>query len=130
MYYAVKFDEHTRERLLEIAESLCPIPDDWKIYCDHITMCHSSNEKWGRWKPFLDKHLGETFMFRITGYGKSDNAFALTVDFTTANPVSHITIACAPGAKPVQSNDIDNWTYPEGYDFIQPFIGTIELCKQ
>lgn len=128
MYYALKFDEHTRERLLEIAESLCPIPDDWKIYCDHVTMCHSSNDKWDRWKPFLDKLLGETFMFRITGYGKSDNAFAFTVNFTTANPVSHITIACAPGAKPVQSNDIKDWHYLEEYDFIEPHIGTIELC--
>lgn len=129
MYYAVKFDEKTRERLLEIAESLCPIPDDWKIYCDHITMCHSSHKNWIGWKKFLDRYIGEKFIFRVTGYGKSDKAFALSVDLNTANPVAHITIACAPGARPVQSNDIDNWTYPEGYDFIQPFTGTIELCK-
>lgn len=129
MYYALKFDEKVRGRLFEIAESLCPIPYDWKIYCDHITICHSSDENWVGWRKFLDKYIGETWIFRVIGYGKSEKAFALAVDLVTANHVSHITIACAPGARPVQSNDIQNWEYPEEYDFIEQFSGKIELCQ-
>ena len=129
MYYAVKFDESTRNRLLERANLLCPIPDGWKIYCDHITICHSSNKDWDKWNGFLKKHLGTEFIFRIMGYGKSEDAYALEVDLFSANPVSHITIACAPNARPVQSNDIKDWIHPEGYDFIEPFAGKIELCQ-
>ena len=128
MYYAVKFDEDTRNRLLERANLLCSIPHDWKIYCDHVTMCHSSNKNWDKWNDLLKKHIGTMFVFRITGYGKSNDAYALMVDLFTANLVSHITIACAPGAKPVQSNDIQDWHFPEEYDFIEPFTGILELC--
>lgn len=128
MYYAVKLDEETRQRILERAKLLCPIPDGWKIYCDHITMCHSSHKDWPKWDKVLHRHLGTEMVFRITGYGKSDYAIALSVDLYTANLVSHITIACAPGAKPVQSNGIKNWVVPN-LDLIQPFTGTLELCR-
>ena len=80
MYYAVKFDEETRDRLLERANLLCSIPHDWKIYCDHVTMCHSSNKNWDKWNDLLKKYIGTMFVFRITGYGKSNDASALMVD--------------------------------------------------
>ena len=129
MYYAVKFDEDTRRRILERAELLCPVPDDWKIYCDHVTMCHSSNKQWNQWGKFLQNHLGRRFVFRIIGYGKSDSAFALAVDLHTTNKVAHITVACAPDAKPVQSNDIEDWIYPKEYDLIEHFEGELVLCQ-
>lgn len=129
MYYAVKFDAKTRERLLDIAESICPIPDDWKIYCDHITICHSSHKDWEKWNKCLKEILGLKIPFRIKGYGKDNYVVALAVeDINTANSVSHITIACASGAKPVQSNYIRDWNGLDQSKF-PCFFGEIELCQ-
>lgn len=129
MYYAVKFNEHTRDMLLTLAESICPIPDDWKVYGDHITIVHSSNENWDALSRAYAQIQGRYTTFRVTGYGKSDDAFALMVDYPSANKVSHITIACAPGAKPVQSNDITNWTKFDSMDPVVYLNGWIKLCK-
>ena len=48
----------------------------------------------------------------VIGIGTSDRAVALWVDATIkplVNKVAHITVAVAPGAKPVESNYIKKW---------------------
>lgn len=130
MYYAVKFNEQTRDMLLALAESICPIPDDWKIYCDHITIVHSSNENWNELARQFAQIQGCYTTFEVIGYGKSDDAFALMVDCITTNKVSHITVACASGAKPVQSNEITNWIkFKSVPGHSRYFNGYIKLCK-
>lgn len=130
MYYAVKFNKYTRDMLLSLAESICPISDDWKLYCDHITIVHSSNENWDKLSRQYAQIQGRYTTFKVIGYGKSDDAFALMVDYPTANKVAHITVSCAPGAKPVQSNDITNWTEfdPLTKHHTHYFNGWIKLC--
>jgi len=116
--------------LLSLAESICPIPDDWKLYCDHITIVHSSNENWDELSRQYAQIQGRYTTFKVIGYGKSDDAFALMVDYPTTNKVAHITIACAPEAKPVQSNDITNWTEfdPLTKHYTHYFNGWVKLC--
>ena len=130
MYYAVKFNEQTRDMLLALAASICPIPYDWKVYCDHITLVHSNSGNWDKFAREYAQIHGCYTTFKVIGYGKSDDAFALMVDYPTANKVSHITVACAPGAKPVQSNDITNWTeFDPLTGYAHYFNGWIKLCK-
>ena len=130
MYYAVKFNEHTRDLLFALAESIWPIPDNWRVYCDHITIVHSSNEKWHELSRRFVEAQGKYTTFKVIGYGISYEAFALMVDFPSTNEVSHITIACAPGAKPVQSNEITDWIKFDSLDAPSAcFFGWIKLCN-
>jgi len=116
IYYGVFFSDNTKRSILNFAKKCLSdnnmeIPDDWKIYCDHMTLVFNNGskeaqedadyyEKWG---------LGQSVSLWITHIGYSDRAIALQVDYKTANKVSHITVAVAPDAKPVESNDITHW---------------------
>jgi hypothetical protein len=79
------------------------IPEDWTVHAHHMTL-HMGASK--------DKSIiGEEVELEIVGLGKDENAMALLVQtpIPSKNPKPHITLATAPGAKPVQSNDIENW---------------------
>ena len=53
---------------------------------------------------------------RITSIGISDEAIAFGVNnYKTQNEHSHITIAVAPGSKPVKSNKIKEWLPIDGF---------------
>ena len=131
LYYGVFFSEKTKRALLEYARKCmekCTCPsdhgfdfrDDWKIYCDHMTLVFNDGsqsaqedadfyENWG---------LGQSVSLRITHIGYSERAIALRVDYKTANKISHITVATAPDAKPVESNDISYWVKMDGAFYV------------
>lgn len=110
VYYGIFFDKNTQKQLLEFAKNYVGIPDDWKIFCHHMTIIFNdkSTEKQHMAKK-LDEYLGSKHIITIDGIGVSDRAIALGVRFITQNERSHITIATAPDAKPVESNNITNW---------------------
>lgn len=111
-YLGVFIDDRTKEKLLKVIGAV--IPENWKVYLDHCTLVHCSNPD-QTVVPFLELFIGTNVRFNVTGYGKSKRACAFMVDLPSMNKVSHITIACAPGAKPVESNDIQDW-----YPFYEP----------
>lgn len=118
IYYGVFFSEKSQEALLNFAKQYVGIPDDWKIFCHHMTIIfNDKSEEKQKMAEALDEFLGNNQSLRITSIGVSDRAIALGVeDYVTQNEHSHITIATAPGAKPVESNNIVNW-YKTNEDF-------------
>ena len=105
-YYGVFLDDDDKDLLLYGAN----VPKDWRIYCDHCTLIHHSCEN-QTIVPFLDAFLGTRVRFFIVAIGKSENAIAYKVSLPSMNETAHITVAVAPGHKPVESNDIKNWDF-------------------
>lgn len=122
IYYGVFFSEQTKHAIQEYAKKMmnsysCPsdhefeFQKDWKIYCDHMTLVFNNGTKEAQEDADFYENwgLGQSVSLMITHIGYSDRAIALQVDYKTANKISHITVATAPGAKPVESNDITYW---------------------
>ena len=121
IYYGVFFSDTTKRVLLDYTKKLgiekdFIIPDDWKIYCDHMTLVfNDKTERAQEDAEFYEEQLvGQDVSLRVTHVGVSDRAVALGVDYQTANEHSHITIAIAQDAKPVESNNITNWMETNG----------------
>lgn len=117
IYYGIFFSDKTKRAILEHAKHWIyekfnnEIPDDWKIYCDHVTLVFND----GSPKAQEDADFYENYMLNqyvsmnITHIGITNKSIAFQVDYETKNKHSHITVAVAPNAKPVNSNDIKNW---------------------
>lgn len=111
-YYGVFFSQQTKNFLIERAKDIVDIPEDWKLYGDHMTIVYNDGIEGKEEKAnALDKYLGKHQLLKITSIGISDEAIAFAVgNYATQNEHSHITIAVAPGSKPVKSNEIKEWT--------------------
>lgn len=108
IYYGIFFNDKTKALLFEKAKPY--IPEGWKTYCHHMTIIfNDKSEEKNREAEALEICIGNHESLMVTGVGISDRAVAFSVDYETQNSVSHITIATAPGAKPVESNNITNW---------------------
>lgn len=113
-YYGVFLLSHEATRLLRLC--MKHIQDakvditDWRLVCDHCTILHKRHKN-QEIRKYLDLAVGNVVKFTVTGIGFSDKAIAVSVDLPSENKVSHITIAVAPGAKPVDSNLIEDWRY-------------------
>ena len=117
IYYGIFFSDKTKRAILEYAKHWIyekfnnEIPDDWKIYCDHVTLVfNDGSSKAQEDADFYENHmLNQYVSMNITHIGITNKSIAFKVDYETENKHSHITIAVAPDAKPVNSNDIENW---------------------
>ena len=119
IYYGIFFSVKTKRAILNYAKYWIykkfnnDIPDDWKIYCDHMTLVFNdgSIEAQEDADFYENFGLGQTEGLMITDIGISDKAIAFKVSWygKIANRIPHITVAVAPDAKPVDSNDIENW---------------------
>lgn len=85
-----------------------PYLREWKIYCDHCTVLHHTNEDQSS-REWLEPMVGQPVKFNVIGFGVSEHCVAVMVNLRTQNKVSHITLAVAPGHRPVESNDIVDW---------------------
>ena len=130
IYYGVFFNQVTKDFLIERAKEIVDIPKDWKLYGDHMTIIFNDrNEKKVEHANALDGVLGTYQQLRITSIGISEEAIAFGVsNYKTQNEHSHITIAVAPGSKPVKSNEIKNWTPIIGF-YATGKIGKISKKK-
>lgn len=108
IYFGIFLDEDSKKKILEKAKELASIPDNWKEYADHMTIVFNDGKN-NYNTDSLEKHLGEEVSLKITSIGKSSEAIAFEVDYETNNKHSHITVACAPGVKPIRSNFITLW---------------------
>ena len=129
-YYGVFFSQQTKNFLIERAKDIVDIPEDWKLYGDHMTIVYNDGIEGKEEKAnALDKYLGKYQQLRITSIGISDEAIAFAVgNYATQNEHSHITIAVAPGSKPVKSNEIKEWTPILGF-YVKGKIGKITKRK-
>ena len=115
IYYGVFFSDKSKNAILNYAKEKLNeigynIPKDWKIYCDHMTIVfNDKTEKNQKIANFLEPFIGNTCSLRVISIGVSERAIALGIDFSTQNEHSHVTVAIAPEAKPVESNDIVEW---------------------
>lgn len=111
IYYGVFFNEKVKELLVKKAKALVNIPDDWNIYADHMTIIYNDGDSSKEEKAAaLDLILGEHQPLMITSIGATNEAVAFGVsNYATQNEHAHITIATAPGIKPVRSNSIKKW---------------------
>lgn len=101
-YTAVMLDTPSRELLI----GATAIPEGWKTFGEHMTI---------DLKP-LAKSMGfeiggQTKRLTIVSVGVSEAALAVEVmtDVPSKNARKHVTIAVAPGCKPMQSNEIEQW---------------------
>lgn len=125
IYAGIFLDKATQDNLLRKLARY--IPDGWKPYCHHETLIFNDGSPEA--EKFFQKVIlpleNESTDIDIIGIGISDRAIALKVNSTIkplVNKVPHITVAVAPGAKPVESNYIQKW-----YNVKKPFSikGTI-----
>lgn len=110
-YYGVFLDQGSRRELLEFVAKHVSIPDGWKMYCDHMTIIYNDgSDNAEKWASAIEPKIGQRAMLDITEIGVSDRCIAVKVSgYPTNNKIPHITVAVAPGAKPVESNSITNW---------------------
>ena len=117
IYYGVFFKERTINFLISKAKELADIPENWTLYGHHMTIVfNDGSEAKQLVANGLDAILGFTQQLRVDTIGISDEAIAFGVSgYKTQNEHAHITIATAPGVKPVKSNEIVNWLPIDGF---------------
>ena len=113
IYFGVFLDANESERVYNIINSLhgIDIPDDWRKYTSHMTIIYNNKSEIAQaWAKATAPRVGEDVLLRATHVGMSDKAIAIHVNGEmSANAIPHITIACSPTGKPVDSNKITNW---------------------
>lgn len=113
IYYGVFLDDDESQRVYNIVDSLpgINIPEDWKKYTHHMTITFNDKSEVAQaWANATNPRLGEDVLLKATHVGVSDKAIAIKVSGEmSANDIPHITIACSPIGKPVDSNKITNW---------------------
>ena len=109
MYYALELSKEMQTRVMNVFRRFFEIPEEWKVYCDHITLIHSSHKDWKTASKLLRNFIGTNVQFAILRVGISYCAMAFEVDTLSVNEHSHITICVAPDHKPVESNNITDW---------------------
>jgi hypothetical protein len=102
----VELSESSRGGLLATFGHL--IPEGWTTKAEHMTICLGPLDKWansqaGRPTPLV----GATVELLAVATGRDDSALAIgVVGCLSNNKNPHITIAVAPGHRPVESNFI------------------------
>ena len=113
IYFGVFLDADASERVYNIVNSLhgSDIPNDWRKYTDHMTIIYNNKSEIAQaWARATAPRVGEDVLLKATHIGMSDKAIAIRVNGEmSANAIPHITIACSPTGKPVDSNKIANW---------------------
>lgn len=129
IYFGVFLDADESERVYSIVNSLpgIDIPNDWRKYTDHMTIIYNNKSEIAQaWAKATAPRVGEDVLLKATHVGVSDKAIAIRVNGEmSANAISHITIACSPIGKPVDSNKITKWRE------IEPFTisGRIDVLQ-
>lgn len=106
LYYALVLAPYERIHLIKTFAFVIPV--GWKVYADHITLMHRTQDD-EAYKKILESKLGKLKCVQLISIGRSDKAIAIGVNHGSKNKVSHITLAVAPNASPVESNNITDW---------------------
>lgn len=110
LYYGFFLDEVSRKKLIEGVSQLVRIPEDWRVIAEHCTIVFNNGSKYAiDAGEVCNKHLGEKVIISTESVGFSGEVIAVRVYAKSLNVNPHITIAIAPGSKPVKSNEIKNF---------------------
>jgi len=114
-YFGIFLNEVGKDFLRKMFD----IPENWKWYGDHVTLCFNDGSELSKIAAEINKgYVGVERYVKVTGIGISKNAVALRVQLPAGvvctNKVAHITL----GAKirPVDSNAITIWNDTEVFD--------------
>jgi tRNA splicing ligase len=134
------------EKLLQIAninpkllkesfQSSFSIPDDWNIFTHHLTVIFGKDAK--IWANNNQDSLGSIIPMNITEICYDDKAIAAVVKVSDKIPqdlksylnskIPHITIATAPGVKPVYSNEMLNSNDKKCIKFSMQVTGVLKF---
>ena len=140
IYYGIFFSDKTKRIILDYAKHWIhikfnnDIPENWKIYCDHMTLVfnNGTSEVQEDADFYENWCLGQTEDLMITDIGISNKAIAFKVKYRgrITNKIPHITVAVAPDAKPVDSNDIENWYNLGGTFYVSGKINKVVPSKK
>lgn len=123
-YSAVVLDEESRKKLINDFSHI--LPESWEIICHHMTICL------GELPSDLKSNIGKKVSLKVIKWGVSGKAMAVQVEgYYSENNIPHITIAInrKAGAKPFDSNKIENWK-DWGFTPGLTLNGTIEEVPQ
>lgn len=120
-YTALVLDSRSRDTAVNRARGRKGIGEGWREIAHHVTL--AMGDKRAKFKAgtrrLVATHFGtlegRVCAFRVSGADDSENA------------IPHVTVAVAPGAKPVESNQITNWQ-ELGAEEIFPLVGKLEVC--
>lgn len=106
IYYGIFLDDRSKATIRRVIG----IPEGWVEYNDHITIKFrpSVDSEEGEW---MRQNVGRKFPIIVRTVGQNEKALALGVECKIPynGEHMHVTIACAEGVKPVESNNIENW---------------------
>jgi hypothetical protein len=105
-YSAVVLTNKSQQLLINKFRSV--IPEDWKIYADHMTIIFGA----GLNAVNKSMDLGKSVDLKILKLGISDKVIAVNVEgYISTNKMPHITLAVNvnDGGKPFMSNNIKDW---------------------
>ena len=134
IYYGIFFSDKTKRAILDYAKHWIykkfnnDIPENWKIYCDHMTLVFNNGTSEAQEDAdfYENQMLGHTESLMITDIGISNK---VGYHGKIANRIPHITVAVAPDAKPVNSNDIENWYNLGKYFYVSGKINKVMSFK-
>lgn len=92
--------------------------DGWKFYAHHMTIHFGSTTLPKYIEDWLIKNEGKEFTLTVVALGRSNKSCAVQIEYNDipcSNSIRHITVSVAPNGKPVDSNNIIDWTH------IKPF---------
>ena len=124
IYFGIFLDNSSRNLLKKYFD----IPEDWKWYGDHVTLCFNDGSELSKVAAEINKgYVGAERSFDVTGIGISKDAIALRVQLpigvVCTNKVAHITLGAK--TKPVDSNAIEIWHDIERF----PLSGEIDVYQ-
>lgn len=111
IYVGIFLDMRSKRKL----QKLYQIPDGWTPYFDHMTVVFNDHTKAAEDIYSVCKYLeGNKYKLQISGSGIDGKAYAVSVNtpagVPSGNAINHITLATSPKGKPVDSNNIANWS--------------------
>lgn len=120
-YTAIVLDRDSVIESYKVAVEKGLIPGDWNEKNHHCTLSMGAGDS--RFE------IGKRVVMVVTHYGyKTGRVSAFKIGMgaeMSNNKTPHITLAVAPDAKPMESNDIVNWIPITNFSL----TGTIQICK-
>lgn len=109
IYTGIFLTEESKNILLSNVKEY--IPNNWKIYADHLTLGYGENALIGEVGTYFMDNKEKSINLTINSIGISDKAIAVGVkgNFKCGNIHPHITIATPFLSAPKYSNYIENW---------------------
>ena len=135
VFSALELDQESCKQLHEAFKD--SIPEGWTIYAHHMTICLGSLEDArSNGNPISEDlrtqirglKVRERRALRVVSIGRSNGVLAAgVVGCPSVNRVPHITLACARGHKPVESNSILKW---QGLTELMALSGSVREFEQ